>query len=453
MREWWRAEDEELLVALGDAQRVLNETFAAMLPVLADLVHDVQNVSRGAARARVRAAEDLEPVRTPTGELCEAALPVLAAAVQEAAVSAEHVRVIQAVLASVPPHLEDHRPALEADLALHARTLDPDAVAKLGRKAIALLDPDGPRPRDPRPARNRLTLRPLGDGFEAKGWFDTESAAVLRTALSPLTAPGGVTGPHGRGCTCTEPAADPDAGADLAHESGASGPADPVVCPTVLDRDPRSRAERDGDGLVELAPRVIAAGDLGADGGQAVQVVVTVPLETLESRAGGALIGFGDGTLAEAISAETARRLACDARVVPIVLGAAGEPVDVGREARLATRAQRRALAQRDGGCAFPGCDCPPQWCSAHHVVHWVDDGPTDLSNLVLLCSRHHTVIHHAGWTITMEDGFPLFRPPPWIPGGPRRNPVHRPDLVGRIPEARPPARIVDLTCLASAGQ
>ncbi|MDQ4118707.1 MAG: HNH endonuclease, partial [Actinomycetota bacterium] len=210
-------------------------------------------------------------------------------------------------------------------------------------------------------------------------------------------------------------------------------------------RDPRSGAERLGDALVELTRRGLVRGDAGVEAGEPARVTVTVPLEVLESRSGAGLLGFGDGTLSAAIDAETARRLACDARVVPIVLGTRGEPLDVGREARLANRAQRRALAQRDGGCAFPGCDVPPQWCVAHHVVHWIDGGETVLENLVLLCCRHHTVIHTQEWKITMEGGFPLVHPPPWIPGGPRRNPLHRPDLVGIVPAPRPPTRIVNL--------
>ena len=465
--ECWTAGDEELLLALGAAQRAMNETFAGMLPVLAevasrglavergyrdvaDLLRDAQNVSRSVARARVRAAEDLEPARTLGGEPTEAVLPVLAAAVHESAVSAEHVRVIQATLASLPPHLDEHRPSLEADLTEHSRTLDPDAVAKLGRAALALLDPDGPRPREPRPTRNRLTLRAAGDGFEARGWFDRESAATLRTALSPLSAPaapapcdgscGGDAGIGGDG------AAQPD----LPECFGGPRSGERTGCPghperDEAERDPRSGAERLGDALVELARRGLMRGDPGLEAGEPVRVTVTVPLEVLESRSGAGLLGLGDGTLPGPIAAATARKLACDARVVPIVLGTRGEPLDVGREARLATRAQRRALAQRDGGCAFPGCDCPPQWCVAHHVRHWIDGGATELGNLVLLCARHHTVIHTQEWEITMDGGFPLFHPPPWVPGGPRRNPVHRPDLVGSVPAPREPVRIVDL--------
>ncbi|MFP5023382.1 HNH endonuclease signature motif containing protein [Pseudonocardia phyllosphaerae] len=431
MGQWWNRSDEDLLAALPAAQERLNLLQAEMYEVIdeiaarglaepagfrdtTDLLRGAQNVTRAVARNRVRAAEDLTPERALSGGAVEPRLPVLAAAVREGAVSAEHVRVIQAQLAAIPPHLEaEHRRPLEETLTGYARVVDPDEVAQMGKRAIALLDPDGPRPREPPPTHNRLTLRPLGDGTELRGWLDPESAAVLRSALSPLTAP-------------VPPVPGPD-----------GTPTPPGLYNSDAARDERSVAERNGDGLVEIARRMLATDALGVEAGESVRLVVTSSLETLQQRTGAAELSFGDGKLSAAVDAETALRLACDARVVPIVLATTGEPLFAGREIRLANRAQRRALAHRDGGCAFPGCDAPPQWCIAHHVRHWIDDGPTDVDNLVLLCSWHHRVIHHSEWEITMEGGFPLFHPPEWLPGGPRRNPLHQ-----RIPEPRPPVPV-----------
>ena len=87
-----------------------------------------------------------------------------------------------------------------------------------------------------------------------------------------------------------------------------------------------------------------------------------------------------------------------------MTVSADGIPLDLGRGERRATRAQRRALARRDGGCTFPGCDAPVAWCDAHHVVHWDDGGSTDLANLALLCRRHHGVTHRTGWTMVATD-------------------------------------------------
>ena len=89
------------------------------------------------------------------------------------------------------------------------------------------------------------------------------------------------------------------------------------------------------------------------------------------------------------------------------MLGPDSEVLDVGRASRVATGAQRRALFIRDGGCAFPGCDRPPGWCEAHHVVHWIDGGATDLDNLLLLCSHHHHLCHEGGWTVRQTTGPP----------------------------------------------
>jgi hypothetical protein len=108
--------------------------------------------------------------------------------------------------------------------------------------------------------------------------------------------------------------------------------------------------------------------------------------------------------------------LACDAAIVPVVLGSASEPLDVGRSTRTIPAAIRRALTVRDGGCAWPGCDVPPARCDAHHVEHWADGGETEVCNLCLLCSRHHFFIHHDGWTLHIDpDAHPTFTPPRWI--------------------------------------
>ena len=94
------------------------------------------------------------------------------------------------------------------------------------------------------------------------------------------------------------------------------------------------------------------------------------------------------------LSPEVVRRVACDAALIPHVLGTAGEDLDLGRVVRLFTRAQRRRLWRRDRGCTYPGCTAPAAWAKAHHVLHWVDGGPSDIDNAALLCQRHHTFVH-----------------------------------------------------------
>ncbi len=93
--------------------------------------------------------------------------------------------------------------------------------------------------------------------------------------------------------------------------------------------------------------------------------------------------------------------LLCDPLIAVLVIDLLGVPLDMGRKIRLVNRNQRRALNTRDGGCIFPGCDCPPSWCDAHHVIWWEHHGPTDIWNLALLCRYHHGVTHRSGWTLT----------------------------------------------------
>ena len=97
----------------------------------------------------------------------------------------------------------------------------------------------------------------------------------------------------------------------------------------------------------------------------------------------------------------------------PVLGGALSQPLDVGRATRVVQPAQRSALAVRDGGCVFPGCDRPLAWCDAHHLRHWLDGGPTDLANLALLCRAHHRRVHEEGWQLTRgPDGRFTATPP-----------------------------------------
>ena len=112
--------------------------------------------------------------------------------------------------------------------------------------------------------------------------------------------------------------------------------------------------------------------------------------------------GAGTTLTGDLLAPETVRRMACDASIIPAVLGTKSELLDLGRTSRLATPKLLQALYLRDRGCTFPGCSRPPSWCDAHHVPHWCDGGPTDLTNMALLCPRHHTIVHQKGYTATV---------------------------------------------------
>lgn len=290
----------------------------------------------------------------------------------------------------------DERRRAEEYLIGEAARFDPAELARLGRHILEIVSPDtmerleGERlAQDEQRAAVRREFTMVDDGHGLhwlRGRLDTEAAAVLSAALDPLSAP---------------------------RPTAENGP------------DPRTPAQRRADALVELARRALIGDQLPDNGGQRPQVVVTVPLRTLTEQ-------LGHATLDDAgiLSPTAARILACDCQLIPAVLGSAGQVLDLGRSQRLFTGSLRRALALRDGGCSFPGCDRPPAWCDGHHIRSWADGGPTSLDNGVLLCGHHHTIVHRDGWTIRLAaDGIPDFTPPGWIDptASPRRNHRYKP--------------------------
>ncbi|WP_248784763.1 HNH endonuclease signature motif containing protein [Allokutzneria albata] len=173
------------------------------------------------------------------------------------------------------------------------------------------------------------------------------------------------------------------------------------------EKDPRTSEQRLADAFIEAMTTAMSAKDLRINGGMRTQLIVTMDFDVLAAKA-----GCGQTQNGDPISARLMRQAACDAGIIPVVLGGDSELLDYERERRLASPAQRRALAIWDKGCAFPGCDRPPAWTEAHHGWHWIDGGPTDLTNLVLLCVHHHHVIHEGDWEIVFEHGIPSFIPP-----------------------------------------
>jgi hypothetical protein len=173
-----------------------------------------------------------------------------------------------------------------------------------------------------------------------------------------------------------------------------------------IAEDPRTPAQRRADGLGEICRQWLDRAERPSVAGERPHLTVTVDVDALRRGAGVAELDH-----AGAVSARTARRLACDASVRRIVMGARSEPLDVGRRTAVVPPALRRAVIARDRRCRFPGCDRPHAWCDAHHVWHWADGGPTTLANLLLLCRRHHRLVHRSGsFTLSLVDGRPVFR-------------------------------------------
>jgi hypothetical protein len=149
-----------------------------------------------------------------------------------------------------------------------------------------------------------------------------------------------------------------------------------------------------------------ASDGLPSQGGERPTVAVLIPYATLVAKPGTAHLApatYGDGT---PMSAGAARRHACDAKILPIVLGNASQPLDLGRTAYTPTVGLRKAVMIRDQHlCATPGCGQKPR--HIHHIWHWADGGPTTLDNLVALCGHCHRRIHSSTspWTITPVKG------------------------------------------------
>jgi hypothetical protein len=400
----WQSGDGRLLAELGGLGTQLHATWAQMLAVVGEidsrgiaavkgygstmeLVRAVARVPRGEARARVDAAADVLPSRGLGGVLVEPRLPETAVAVAERAIGAADVAVIRGCWRVCRRRwMPGSGCRWRLELARQARILDAGQLAVLGKRMLAYLDQDGRPPNDPPETRRHLRLRDCDGGYELSGWLDREAAEIVRSALSLLAAP--------------RPTTD-------------------------VEVDLRTAAQRDADALVELAQRALDSGELPTEGGQRPQVMVTVSLPVLQGRIGTASLALGGP-----INAETARRIACDAELIPVVLGPRGEPLNVGCASRTVPAAIRRAVILRDGGCAFPGCafpGCavPARWCDIHHIIHWADHGPTSIDNCITLCGRHHRLVHHFDWRIDIADSMPQFHPPPWLGGPPRRNPFH----------------------------
>jgi hypothetical protein len=201
------------------------------------------------------------------------------------------------------------------------------------------------------------------------GTFDPEGGAAILTKLDPL-----------------------------ARKSGA--------------HDDRSREKRFGDALVELA----------SGGGSQAQIQVTSSLETLLGLAGAPAADMEHSSVP--ICSKTIERLACDSSISRILLDSESTVIDVGRSKRVVSEPARRALTARDGHCRWPGCERPASWSAAHHVVHWIHGGTTDLDNLILLCHRHHWMVHEGNWQIVRgDDGRMLTIPPTVTFGPPSRGP------------------------------
>src|SRR5438876_8951820 len=172
--------------------------------------------------------------------------------------------------------------------------------------------------------------------------------------------------------------------------------------------DDRLLPQRYADALVELA-----------SGGKPANLQVTATIETLKGLAGAA---GAEMEFSLPISSASLQRMACDCSVTRVLLNQESLVVDIGRSRRMISGPARKALNARDGHCRWPGCERPAAWCDGHHIVHWVHGGTNEPDNLVLLCRRHHRMVHEGNWQIIRCDDGHLVTIAPTIRFGlPRR--------------------------------
>jgi hypothetical protein len=171
--------------------------------------------------------------------------------------------------------------------------------------------------------------------------------------------------------------------------------------------DDRTPAQRRADALGEICRQWLDSSERPRVAGERPHVTVTIDADVLRSSTGAVELDHTGPT-----HPGLARRLACDGSILRVVTSGGSLPIDVGRRTAVVSFGMRRAVIVRDRHCRFPGCDRPHTWCDAHHIVHWADGGVTAVANLLLLCRRHHRLVHERGFGLEMMDGRPLFRRP-----------------------------------------
>ena len=353
-------------------------------------------LSPAEAAARVRAAAAVGPRVSSEGEAEVPVLPQLAAAQRAGEVGTEQVQIVARAMQKLSrPDLDPDRvAAVQQQLVKHAKELGPKDLRLVADRIVDAVDPEGPEPVDDQLQQDRrhLELRQRRDGmWQLEGKLTNTVGAQLNAVLDPLTRPRTST----------------------VEIDGKS-----TEIPDV-----RHYGQRMHDAFEDACGRLLQLADRPAVGGTPASVIVTVQVEDVLAKAG--IAETTDGTQ---LSSTQLFRIADEAEIWPTIIDRHGVPLALGRTRRIASRGQTMALISREGGCSFPGCDHPPQWCDRHHIIDWIDGGPTDLDNLTLLCRYHHTHFLQKSWVCRMNaDGLPEWIPPRWI------DPEQRPQVNGRI--------------------
>lgn len=389
---------------------------------------DQHRLTAARVRSDLRAARVLDPV---AGDLASLGRELAAGRV-----TPEHAGIGVRALAQIPVKTRvERRGEIDTALTRNARDFAPPAMEILARHLLDTIEPDRAKHFDAL-ADQRREVYVVTDStgmLIVRGQLEPAGGAVFKGMLDHLSAP--------------------HRGPVDAYGDGVGGTGQTEI--TV--KDVRTPGQRRHDALIEMVRLASGNLDAGVRAGEPARVVVHTDTHQLAAITGGDGTAFvkapghrlpgctlpqeirpaaprldeatpspspGSATCEQTgpISPTTLGRLACDAIIDRILLDSNGAVLEMQTLGRLFTAAQRRALAARDGGCAFPGCDRPPSWCDAHHIVFWSRGGPTTVANGILLCGPHHTTIHLGQWTVVVRDGLPWFVPPPHL--DPTRTPL-----------------------------
>lgn len=383
-------------------------------------------ISSAEARRRLALADSVLPRTGFAGAQLEPRYERVGAAISSAEVSSRAGTTITMALEQVRRLTTPARAAeMEQALTQTAVEHDADFLARIAKHWTDAIDQDGAEPSEEclRQLQGAFIRRPRHGLHHLEIFATTDQFENLVTVMNSATNPRVPGDAEGAG---------PEIGTVDAVLVG-TGKDSTAAYPEV-SHDLRSRAQKQLDGVVGACKTAMASASLPANGGLRPQVLVTIDYRDLLAKVlerqqavedafqgNGGPAGTASFAFTGPVNAATVRKIACDADIIPIVLGTDGRVLDIGRTSRIFPPHIRKAITARDQGCAFPGCTIPAPWCEAHHIKYWSRGGSTGTGNGVLLCSHHHHLIHKEQWQIEVRAEIPWFIPPPLL--DPRQKP------------------------------
>lgn len=391
------------------------------------MISETAGINPAEASKVVRVAEATSHRVSVSGEVIPARYEHTSAAMAAGALNTEQADIITRSLDAVRTRADGQLlDQVEQTLVELAPTLRFGDLRKVCDRARQRLDPDGIEPTEQQQRDARVLRFANQNGMTLLTWLMPNDQAVLVKAGIDTVAR-----QLGRGSTGPQP--EPAIARREANKFDLDG--------NPLNAGARQLCQLRADAAFAIFDHTATCTNRDP-GLPSFHAVVRVDLDALRGVAGSSATAQLDGIDA-GISAGLARRLAAKAQIIPAVMGSGDVPLNLGAKSRLFSSAQRTALIERDGACAWPGCESSPAWSDAHHLAWWAKDGgATDLNNGIMLCSSHHHRVHDNGWQIEFDDPadcaggtqVPWFIPPPeWVAA----DPSHRTRLQGGNPIRR----------------